>query len=511
MGGDWKYFKAQIDGNTIRTAGQVLCMLGHSYHLSGYPKPAGTWARWEFKDNTLTIENDCLGFYPIYYYLDGSKIIVSNSILKIITEAGDVELDENALGMFVRRNYFLDNCTAFKNIKTLAPNTTIKWSAGSFTVNQSFLPAARPANLSHEQIVDGYVDLTRQAISRNLPSDEKFIMPLSGGRDSRIMLLELLKMGFSPEFCVTCGDLRDIKLASQICQRLGLEHKILEPKQRWVSDAIRKNISISFTTIQHDWLMSVGDLVRNSGRLSYDGNGVGMFSRNAFTDNGIKYFETFRAGRYEELADIAFPRDSANEHYIQMLPEQFYFLKGGLDGLRQNYINGLFKYDIYPNNLSAFSFYTNTRTAISTCPFGIMYPAKIYCPLLDYDLFSFVASLTPEQVLEKEPQADAVRKAFPDFADIPFYNELKFEAGPKSGMATRIMNIADLTRSICKFDVANLGRFYKSKCGKPIDNNHTAHTKFTNLLLYLSMLKYCSKRENAVEMLEWLADKESLN
>ena len=436
---------------------------------------------------------------------------MSNSILKIIAEAGDVELDENALRMFVWRNYFLDNCTAYKNIKMLAPNTTIKWSSGSFIVNQSFLPASKPANFSHSQIVDGYVELTRQAVRRCLPSDEKFIMPLSGGRDSRIMLLELLKSGFRPELCVTCGELRDVKLATQVCQRLGLEHKIVASKARWVSDAVRKNIHISFATIQHDWLMSVGDLVRNSGRLSYDGNGVGMFSRNAFTDEGIKYFEVFRAGRYDELTDFAFPGNSANARYVQMLPEQFDFLKGGLDGLRQSYIDGLFKYDIYPNNLSAFSFYANTRTAISTCPFGIMYPAKIYCPLLDYDLFSFVASLTPEQVLEKEPQADAVRKAFPEFADIPFYNELKFEAGPKSGVASKIMNTADLTRFIGKFDIANLGRFYKSRCGKPIDNNRTAHTKFTNLLLYLSMLKYCRKRANAAEMLEWLEDKESVN
>ena len=328
MGSDWKYFKAQIDGNTIKTAGQAFCLLGHSYHLDGYPKPGGTWSKWEFKDNTLTIENDCLGFYPIYYCLDETKIIVSNSILKIIAEAGDVELDENALSMFARKNYFLNNCTAYKNIKTLAPNTTIKWSAGSFTVNQSFLPASKPANLSHEQIVDGYVELTRQAMSRNMPSDEKFLMPLSGGRDSRIILLELLNRGFRPEICVTCGESRDVKLATQVCQRLGLENKILEPRQRWIGDAVRKNIRISFATIQHDWLMGIGDFVRNSGLLSYDGNGVGMFSRNAYTDNGMRQFEMLRGGKYDEFEDEIFPSDNAAEKYINMLPEQFGFIKG---------------------------------------------------------------------------------------------------------------------------------------------------------------------------------------
>jgi hypothetical protein len=511
MGSDWKYFKAQIDGNTIKTAGQAFCLLGHSYHLDGYPKPGGTWSKWEFKDNTLTIENDCLGFYPIYYCLDETKIIVSNSILKIIAEAGDVELDENALSMFARKNYFLNNCTAYKNIKTLAPNTTIKWSAGSFTVNQSFLPASKPANLSHEQIVDGYVELTRQAMSRNLPSDEKFLMPLSGGRDSRIILLELLNRGFRPEICVTCGESRDVKLATQVCQRLGLENKILEPRQRWIGDAVRKNIRISFATIQHDWLMGIGDFVRNSGLLSYDGNGVGMFSRNAYTDNGMRQFEMLRGGKYDEFEDEIFPSDNAAEKYINMLPEQFGFIKGGLDGLKKEHFENISLYNIYSNHLSAFSFYSNTRTAISTCPFGIMYPAKIYCPLLDYDLFSFVASLTPEQMTAKEPQADAVRKAYTDLADVPFYNELKFEPAPKIGRLTKLMNVADATKFLAKFDSASLPSFYKTKFSKAIDKDDLAHARFLNLLFYLAMVKYCSKRNNAIAMLEWLEDKESIN
>lgn len=506
---NWQYFKAQIIGDKIKTEGDRSCLFGYQYHLGGYPKPAGVWSRWDFKDDILTIENDCLGFCPIYYYCDDTKIVVSNSIIQIIAQTGDVGLDDYGLSMFLRRNYFLDDYTAYKNIKTLAPNSTVIWNKGKLSITQSFLEPLKPESLNHEQIVDGYIELTHQALKRHLPKEDNFIMPLSGGRDSRIMLLELLKNGFKPKICYTCGEQRDVKLATQVAQRLNLNHKVLDYNQRWVADAVRKNLRISFSTIQHDWLMSLGDVVRNGGLLSYDGNGVGMFSRNAFTDAGIKVFEYYRNGKYQELADFAFPPDNANEKYLQHLPKDFKFIFGDIQKLRQDYIDGFAKYDMYPNDLSAFSFYCNTRTAISTCPYGIMHPAKIYCPLLDYDLFRFVASLTPEQVLEKEPQAVAVRKAFPDLADIAFYNELKIEPYPKPSKFTKAANIADLLKFIYKFDRGIVSDTIKHKLSKPIDKDHTAHTKFTNLLLYLSMVKFCSKQKNAADMLNWLDNTEN--
>jgi hypothetical protein len=64
-------------------------------------------------------------------------VIVSNSILKIISVAGDVELDHDGLRMLFWKKYFLQNKTAYKKIYSLAPNTTIKWSNGKFEISSS--------------------------------------------------------------------------------------------------------------------------------------------------------------------------------------------------------------------------------------------------------------------------------------------------------------------------------------------------------------------------------------
>lgn len=504
----WNYFKAEIIDNQVKTSGQNSCLLGYQYDISGYPKPGGVWARWEYKNNQLIIENDCLGFCPLYYYLDDKKIVVSNSILQIISVVGNVELDHDALRMMIRKRYFLQDKTAYKNISTLAPNTTIKWSKDKFEINSSFLEV-KPQDLTHEQIVDGYIDLFKQSISRHLPQqDEDFIMPLSGGRDSRWMLMELLQRGFKPKVCVTCGEQRDIKLATQLCQRLDLNQICITPPHSWVKDAIRKDANISFSTPQHTWLVRLADYVKNAGCLSYDGNGIGMFSRNAYIDDNMEMFKLFRTLDFEGFENVMFSEDDPINHCIKQMPEEFNFLEKDTEDLKHIHYSELEKQKNYPNDLSAYSFYANTRTAISTCPFGMMRPAKIYFPFLDYELFSFIASLEAEKVAEIEPQAAAVRKAHPEIADIPFYNEIEFEAGPKASKLDKIKSLMTLTSYLAKYN--------KSSASKLISVNLTKKFKkkadyivYTNRLLSLSMIKYCSKQENAKNMLNWV-DKEEL-
>ena len=108
----YKYFKAVIVGGILETVGEKSCMIGYEYDIEGYPKPGGVWAKWNFDNDVLTIENDCLGFCPLYYYVDEKKIVVSNSILKIISVVGDVEPDEDALRMRFWKNY---SSQVFKN------------------------------------------------------------------------------------------------------------------------------------------------------------------------------------------------------------------------------------------------------------------------------------------------------------------------------------------------------------------------------------------------------------
>ena len=501
----WKYFKAEMVGGLVETVGDKSCLLGETQDISGYPKAGGVWAKWDFNDGQLTIENDCLGFCPLYYFVDEKKIIVSNSIIKIISLAGDVELDEDSLRMLFWKRYFLQNKTAYKNIYSLAPNTTIKWSNGKFEISSSLLPV-KPRNLTQEQIVDGYIDLFKQAMSRNLP-DEDFIMPLSGGRDSRWMLLELLDRGYKPKVCVSCGEVRDIELAKELIDRLGLEHNILVPNHRWVKDGIRKNAKISFSTFQHNWLMGLCDFVRNSGYLSYDGNGVGMFSRNAYVDNGIKQFELFRADKFDELENDIFSQDCGNYRCIEKMPDEFDFFRKDTADLKQAHYGELKRYKCYVNDLSAYSFYSNTRTAISTCPFGLMYPAKIKFPYLDYDLFNFLASIEPEQFIASEPQAIAVRKAFPKMADIKFYDEIKFKPSPKASRFVKSVNVLELSGYLAKFNLPSLKSLAWVKFVDKLDKSD--YGQFTNMLLSLSMIKYCSKQKNASAVLDMVEKMDS--
>jgi len=247
--------------------------------------------------------------------------------------------------------------------------------------------------------------------------------------------------------------------------------------------------------------MQLCDYVRSSGRLSYDGNGVGMFSRNAYIESEMELLKLYRTGNFDEFEDTIFSQDGERYRCIEKMPGEFNFLKKNTDDLKQIHYDDVKKYDGYPNGPSAYSFYSNTRTAISTCSFGLMYPARIKFPYLDYELFSFVASLRPEQVAGNEPQAAAVRKSFPDVADIPFYNEIELEQRLENRKLLKMINVFDLAFDLARF---NFSSFMSLIDGKFINRVSGAdYGLFANMLLCLSMIKYCSRQRNASAMLDW--------
>ena len=83
---------------------------------------------------------------------------------------------------------------------------------------------SRRRRLSRPAAIRGYIDLVRQAIRRRLPT-APFVLPLSGGRDSRHLLYELIDAGCPPARCVTVRHFpprgnEDEEIARLLCERV---------------------------------------------------------------------------------------------------------------------------------------------------------------------------------------------------------------------------------------------------------------------------------------------------
>ena len=112
----------------------------------------------------------------------------------------------------------------------MPPNAAFEWTREGLSV-KGHRPAFAARPISRDEAIDEYISLFRRGVERRRPEGD-YIMPLSGGRDSRHILLELCRMGCPPRQCITSlkdpnlsSRNKDTRLAPEVAARLGIPHR----------------------------------------------------------------------------------------------------------------------------------------------------------------------------------------------------------------------------------------------------------------------------------------------
>jgi len=265
------FFRVRKVGEHWETEGLPSCHLGHELPAAQGNKPEGIFAQWSWDGSRLQVRNDRYGFYPLYYVARDGEIALSNSILKLIELGAPTELDDAALAVFLRRGFFLGEDTAFRAIRAVPPDASFEWKDGKLRVaGQPALGKAVP--WTRGEAIDAFIAIARAAIRRRLPSVEDVALPLSGGRDSRHILLELCEAGHQPRFCVTVKHFpprnnSDAECAAQITKALGINHVILNQPESRFQVELRKNLKTDFCTDEHTHFMVLADYLYSGPRI----------------------------------------------------------------------------------------------------------------------------------------------------------------------------------------------------------------------------------------------------
>jgi asparagine synthase (glutamine-hydrolysing) len=286
-------------------------------------------------------------------------------------------LDHEAIRTFLRFGSFLNGDTAFQGIKRASPAPII----------------VRPIEITREQAIEGYIELFRQAVARlDAP-----IITLSGGRDSRHILLELHRQGRLPSEAVTVrtpGKQQHI-FAAQVAERVGIPHRILECEPLLCVEYEReKNARTHFLALEHGW--AVPAMRYLAGRSCWDGIGGDVLSAGLFlNEHRVSCFEQ---GRLDELAESLLDKpDDQVAHRVRKELE---------------------KHTQAANPFGSFMFWTRTRSIIAPSVFA--FSDNPAAPYLDADLWRFLSSLPARMLLDKSFHSDVIARAYPEFADIPY-------------------------------------------------------------------------------------------
>ncbi len=187
-------------GESFEVNGLTQCVLGHP--LDGAGAQAGIFAEWNWDGHELVVRNDRYGAQPLFYYTGRAKICVAPMLWTLLEQGAPRELDDEALAVFFRLGFFLREDTPFRRIKAVPPNATLNWNRSGLRLHSKPPMAAGTAPIARDRALRVYQELFSRAVQRRLPTSP-FACLLSGGRDSRHILFELMCQGHKPELAAT--------------------------------------------------------------------------------------------------------------------------------------------------------------------------------------------------------------------------------------------------------------------------------------------------------------------
>lgn len=414
----------QRDGS-IHVDGQRECSFGRKIERRGENAPEGVFAWWRYEDGLLEVAVDRYGMYPLYYFEHDGVFGVSPSILKLIELGAPKDADVVGLSVFLRIGFFLGERTPFKHIHAMPPGGRLRWN-GALCIESGFdFPKER--SITREQAVDGYIDLFRESIAQSRPETGTVAVPLSGGKDSRHILLELCRQGARPAFAVTAHHYPprsndDVEIAKQISARLGLRHLVLKQTEPRLEAEMFANERTNFCSDEHSWAAVLARTLSDTCNVVYDGIAGDSLSESIFSRQ-----ETLCASRESDLyrfaENLVSKSFSFNESVMEYILDEDFKRQLPRDMAIAEIVLELGKYINTNHPVKYFYFMNRARREIALVPFS-MYSKSIdvFAPYLNSELHDFLRSIPNSIFLEGGLHREAIRKAFPDFFDIRYEN-----------------------------------------------------------------------------------------
>ncbi len=372
---------------------------------------------WRCTDGTLEAVSDRLGFIPLFYWSEGEKLLLSDSIRELARRLPRVRFDDRAVAAYLRLGYYIGDTTLLDGVRVLPPDSTLIWDGTLAMREKTQHPPAVFAG-NRDEAVDEYIRLFSSAISTRL-TPQIGRLTLSGGRDSRHILLELHRQGALPHDVVTLRrrNSTDDIAAADLAERLGLRCIVAEG----VLDAFEveavKNRMNFYMADENGWYVHLldhldgpvfdglaGDVLSNG--LYFVGEVADLIDTGAF-DDAARLFVRKHGGYLSYLSDEGRQRFS-DELAEDLISQEFARHRG------------------MANPVQSFVFWNRTRREIALLPIGMARSrVDTLLPYTDPDLLAFFLSL-PHTVFGRQGFHDEViGKAYPSFADVAFAEKRK--------------------------------------------------------------------------------------
>ncbi|MBF0446555.1 MAG: asparagine synthase (glutamine-hydrolyzing) [Magnetococcales bacterium] len=280
------------------------------------------FAVWDKKEHSLFLARDRYGIKPLYYSLQGQKLLFGSEIKAILAHSAyTASIDREALLEYFTFQNFFTNKTLFQDIHIFPAGHWMRIELGQNTLPQptqywdyNFQEPEQAAD--EAEYIEELDRLFRQAVNHQLVSDVDVGSYLSGGMDSgSITAIAATQLPYIKTF--TCGF--DLSSAS------GLE---LHFDERQRAEAM----SYKFKTEHYEMVLKAGDMERVLPKLTWhlEEPRVGQSYPNFYVSQlASKFVKVVLAGTGGDEIFAGYPwryyRAAVNDHFEQYIDKYYKF------------------------------------------------------------------------------------------------------------------------------------------------------------------------------------------
>lgn len=235
---DSTFFKEkQIDSGIVLLFGEIWPVpdLKNSEEvnrlMTGKDEPIGLFNLVWVQENKFQIRCDRYQTYPIYYWHSGTgKFLVTNQLGLMVSHLNpEPDLDHFREKIWMGFNEV--GTTNWKGIKRLKPGESLLWENGNIFVFNQKEPLWNPNNTrSIPELTDQF-----ETILREQTRESQVTVALTGGMDSRLTYSTMYHLSINrPVFTHGQTSSHDIRIASQLAKRHGLQHITRIWPEKWL-------------------------------------------------------------------------------------------------------------------------------------------------------------------------------------------------------------------------------------------------------------------------------------
>lgn len=236
------FFKGQISHiekvcNLLTTANKIPdCLLSSNFLIV-----------YETVDSFYLVA-DIVRSYPLFYTTLNNQIFIADNIYHILENIGKYSYDSVAKQEFLLSGFVSGNETLVKNIKQIQAGELVKINKKDLSVTSTYyhqIDYSTIVNKTEDEYTKTldilHSEVFRKLIDKN--KDKTFIVPLSGGYDSRLIIWMFAMFDVKNVICYTYGkkNNKESRISKKIAAHYNYEWIFIEYSKNNISEFSRSN------------------------------------------------------------------------------------------------------------------------------------------------------------------------------------------------------------------------------------------------------------------------------